>query len=141
VSIQLAVGVRVFVCSNLCFSGDLIALKRRHTKNLDLRREISDGLDRYQDGVLSLKVGIGCLQRLSLTESEAKGFVYDIFRKKVVPVQLFHAVTESYHATCGPDGRITAWGLHNCFTDYIKTLAPAPAFRATTRLGRFFSLR
>ncbi len=50
-SIQLAIGLRVFVCDNLMFSGDVIALKRRHTSKLDLGKEISEGLDRYQQGV------------------------------------------------------------------------------------------
>src|SRR2546428_682024 len=30
-SIQIAVGLRVFVCDNMAFAGDLIALKRKHT--------------------------------------------------------------------------------------------------------------
>ena len=36
-ALELAVGVRVFVCDNLAFAGDLIALKRKHTARFDLR--------------------------------------------------------------------------------------------------------
>jgi len=41
-------------------------------------------------------------------------------------------------ADCQPR---TAWGLHNAFTRAIREMAPAPAFAATTKLGRFFGLR
>jgi hypothetical protein len=34
----------------------------------------------------------------------------------------------------------TVWGLHNAFTRAIRQMAPAPAFQATTRLGKFFGL-
>ena len=39
-SLQLAVGMRVFVCDNLVFSGDLIALRRKHTRGLNLPRRL-----------------------------------------------------------------------------------------------------
>ncbi len=41
-------------------------------------------------------------------------------------------------ADCQPR---TAWGLHNAFTWAIREMALAPAFAATTKLGRFFGLR
>jgi hypothetical protein len=34
----------------------------------------------------------------------------------------------------------TAWGLMNAMTRAVKQMAPAPAFSATTRLGKFFGL-
>src|SRR5437762_590293 len=57
-SIQIAVGFRVFVCDNLVFSGDLIALRRKHTSGLDLPSEIARAIDRYQEGTLNLKRGV-----------------------------------------------------------------------------------
>ena len=41
-ALQLICGVRVFVCSNMAFSGDFLALKRKHTAGLSL-----DVLDDY----------------------------------------------------------------------------------------------
>src|SRR5439155_5486233 len=35
-ALEIAVGVKVFVCDNLAFSGDLIALRRKHTAKFDL---------------------------------------------------------------------------------------------------------
>src|SRR6266496_2793980 len=42
-ALQLAIGYRVFICDNMAFSGDLIALRRKHTSNLDLNREFPEG--------------------------------------------------------------------------------------------------
>lgn len=39
--IQIAIGARVIVCDNLLLSGELIALKRKHTAKLDLVEELT----------------------------------------------------------------------------------------------------
>src|SRR5262249_11154560 len=57
-ALQLAIGLKVLVCDNLCFAGDLIALKRKHTAGLDLPRELARALDRYQAGLLTLRAGM-----------------------------------------------------------------------------------
>ena len=140
-AISLAIGSRVTVCDNLVFAGDLIALRRRHTKYLDLTAELATGLDRYQTGMVALQDGIERLKATPVQTGEAKQLVYDIFRQKIVPLRLFSPVVESWHATT--DNHPQAhhlWTLHNAFTSHVKTLSPAPAFRATVRLGKFFSL-
>ena len=40
-SLQICAGLSVFVCDNLAFRGDLIALKRKHTSGLNLREELT----------------------------------------------------------------------------------------------------
>ncbi len=131
--------MRVLVCDNLCFSGDLIALKRKHTKHLELAQELAGALDRYQDGVSKLHNGVERLKATAISVDQAKVMVYDIFRQKIVPVRLFNPVTETLYATLRHQG-LNTWWVHNAFTTYTKTLPPRPAFRATLRLGKFFSL-
>ncbi len=48
-SIQLCAGLTVFVCDNMVFRGDLIALNRKHTAGLHLRTEINHAVLRFQD--------------------------------------------------------------------------------------------
>ena len=48
-SIQLCAGLSVFVCDNMVFRGDLIALNRKHTAGLHLRTEINHAILRFQD--------------------------------------------------------------------------------------------
>src|SRR5438128_11961008 len=48
-SIQLCAGLAVFVCDNLAFSGDMIALRRKHTSGLNLRVELAGAVLRFQE--------------------------------------------------------------------------------------------
>ena len=54
-ALQLAIGYRVFICDNMAFHGDLIALKRKHTANLDLHTEFATGIGRYVQGYQRLQ--------------------------------------------------------------------------------------
>ena len=142
-SIQIAVGFRVFVCDNLVFSGDLIALRRKHTSGLDLPREISQAMDRYEDGVLDLEREIGRLKDTAISDREAKEFIFDAFQQVILPVRFFRPVSDTYFRPL-PEGYglppRTLWTLHNVFTYHIRKLSPAAAFEATARLGRLFGL-
>ena len=140
-AVEIAVGVRVFVCDNLAFSGDLIALRRRHTARLDLTSEISLALDRYQHQLTALHTKIDDLKSLALTDPEAKTLILDAFREEIVPVRFLKPICSDYfRPTEGMTDVMprTRWALHNAFTRAIRQLPPVPAFRATTDLGRFF---
>jgi len=142
-SIQIAMGFRVFVCDNLVFSGDLIALRRKHTSGLDLQREIARSIDRYQEGVLTLERGIEQLRNSELVDSKAKELIFDVFDQAILPTRFFGAVSEAYFTPeesavdCLPR---SLWGLHNAITRQVRKLSPGPAFRTTARLGKLFGL-
>jgi hypothetical protein len=61
--------------------------------------------------------------------------IYDVFQQKICPLKLFHSVSHDWDVV---ENR-TAWSLHNAVTAHIKQLPPAPAFRATARLGKFMA--
>ncbi len=142
-SIQMAVGFRVFVCDNLAFSGDLIALKRKHTARLDLASEMVKALDRYQEGIIRLEAGIGRLKGTPVSDTRAKEILFDVFEKGILPVRFLKPVSATYFSSppeaIEADPR-TLWSLHNAVTRHIQHLPPAPAFQSTTRLGRLFGL-
>ena len=133
-AIQIAVGARVFVCDNMAFGGELIAV-RKHTSRLDLGEEMDRAMYKYMQGFRKLRDGIQIQKDTEIEEGRAKQLVYDIFQQKILPLQLFpyiaHGVATSKH--------MTAWQLNNLCTGNIKSLAPAPAFRCTARLGKFFA--
>lgn len=140
-ALEIAVGVKVFVCDNLAFSGDLIALRRKHTLGFDLNADVSRAIDRYQKHLLVLREQIDYLKDMSISDREAKVLIFEAFRHEILPVRFFHNVTEVYF---NPKVDMidviprTQWGLHNAFTRAIRDMAPAPAFAATTALGRLF---
>jgi hypothetical protein len=135
--IQIAVGARVFVCDNMSFLGELIHT-RRHTAKLDLGQELDGAMYRYMQGFRRLLDDINVQKETVMEERKAKTLIYDIFRQKILPVRLFHPIVEDYETRAKAEPP-TGWLLHNCCTAQIKTLAPAPAFRATARLGKFLA--
>lgn len=142
-SLQIAVGLRVFVCDNLVFSGDLIALRRRHTARLELSKEIAGAMDRYQEGALDLERGIARLKDLAVSEARAKGLVFDVFRQGILPLHFFRPVSKVYFDGLADEPTSearTLWFLYNVFTSQVRWMPPATAFRATIRLGRLFGL-
>jgi hypothetical protein len=133
-ALQLAIGRRIFLCDNMAFHGDLIALKRKHTGNLDLHKEFAEGIGRYVREYPKLQENINWWKERTVSKERGKQLIYDIFRQKLVPIRLFHPAVHDWEAT----EEKTMWRLHNCMTAHIKSLRPAPAFTATLKLSRFF---
>ena len=139
--IQMVSGFRVFVCDNLSFAGEIIALRRKHTKKLDLRAEIGEGIDRYQAGVLELSHGIDRMKNMPVNPVGAKEAIFDIFKSKIVPTRLFHPVVAEWQkVTAETGGYGTEWMLMNAVTEHIKVLRPGVAFDATRKLGEYFQV-
>ena len=136
-SLQLAIGFRVLVCMNMAFHGDLIALRRKHTGNLDLHTEFATGIGRYVNGYAKLQENIDWWKQRPVKKERGKQLIYDIFTQKIVPVRLFHPIVAMWEDAFRQEDD-TMWRLQNCFTAHIKTLKPAPAFTATLKLSRFF---
>lgn len=143
-ALEIAVGVTVFVCDNLSFSGDLIALRRKHTPRFDLNADISRAVDRYQTHLLQLQEKIAAIQATPISDLDGKAMIVDAFRHEILPIRFFKTVCETYYDP-SPDMTDvlprTRWGLHNAFTRCVRQMAPAPAFEATTALGAFFGLQ
>ena len=143
-ALEIAVGVKVFVCDNLAFSGDLIALRRKHTAKFDLNADISRAVDRYQAHLVALQRTITAAHEASISDEEAKGLIFEAFRYEILPIRYFKQVAEVFF---NPSAEMTdvqprtMWGLHNAFTRAVRQMAPAPAFETTTELGKFFGLR
>ena len=143
-ALEIAVGVKVFVCDNLAFSGDLIALRRKHTTKFDLNADISRAVDRYQAHLLVLQRSIAAIQETPVSDGEAKILIFDAFRQDILPIRYFKRVSETYFDPAAEMTDVqprTYRGLHNAFTRSVREMAPAPAFQATTDLGKFFGLR
>ncbi len=137
-SIQIAVGARVFVCDNLLFSGELIALARKHTRKLDLERELQGAVRRYEEHYGRLSEDIEDMQRRQLCLTEAKALIFNVFATKILPLRLFPQVSDAY--STGANGTVSVWELHNRCTSAMKKLSPAVRFKAHTKLGKFFGL-
>ena len=141
-SIQIAVGARVFVCSNMSFLAEMITV-RKHTSRLNLAEEMDKAMYRYQQGFKKLQDDIHVQQNTPVEHDRGKSLIYDIFRSGILPLRLFPSVSENWDTGFNPSGYVpvtpSAWHLHNACTAPIKEMPPSTAFRATARLAKFFA--
>jgi hypothetical protein len=140
-AIQIAIGARVVICDNLLMSGELIALKRKHTAGLDLVEELNAGVRRYELGYQQLGKGLERLKRETLITMEAREILYKVFAQNILPVKLFHPVARSFAQHVLTREPTTLWTLNNFFIDALKQLtSPSAAFKVSVKLGKFFAL-
>src|SRR5438477_10726594 len=95
-SIQICAGLSVFVCDNLVFRGDLIALNRKHTSGLELRSELSTAVLRFQEHFGHLTSEISSLKELPLTDAQAKAIIPDVFVQVILPSRFLPHASNRY---------------------------------------------
>ena len=141
ISIQLCAGLQVFVCSNLAFRGDLIALRRKHTSGLNLREELAAAVLRLQDHFGRLTSEIEVLKKRELPDIEAKAMIHDVFAKGMMPLRLLPAASQAYFESQLPafEPR-TMWSLHNAFTTAAKEMPMSTRLPAIQSVGKLFGM-
>jgi hypothetical protein len=140
-SIQICAGLAVFVCDNLAFRGDLIALKRKHTSGLNLRTELASAVLRFQEHFGRLVGEIETLKARELRDIEAKALMHDVFAEGLMPVRLLPAVSESYFEPKLADFEPrNAWSLHNAFTAVAKEMPMSTRLPAIQAVGKLFGM-
>jgi hypothetical protein len=140
-AIQICAGLAVFVCDNLAFRGDMIALRRKHTAGLQLGDELSRAVDRFQEHFRILASEIELLRERRLSIDDAKALMHDVFVQGVMPLRFLPDVARAYfqpeRAEFEPR---TAWSLHNAFTGVAKSMPLTTRLVATQELGRLFGM-
>src|SRR5713101_3916172 len=95
-ALEIAVGVKVLVCDNLAFSGELIALRRKHTTKFDLNADISRAVARYQAHLLALQRTIARAREDTISEEEAKCLIFEAFEDEILPIRYFKQVAQTF---------------------------------------------
>tara|TARA_R100000808_G_C2141273_1_gene149057 strand:- start:977 stop:1825 length:849 start_codon:yes stop_codon:yes gene_type:complete len=122
-SIGVAMGAQVFVCDNLCFSGDDLTFMRKHTLNAegDVKSKIGAVLQRSE--VVYQRIGREC--------EAMKGIGVDLNRGyELIGIAGGHGVITSHQQNIVyRDWRTprhedfaerNLWSLYNCFTEGLK---------------------
>ena len=140
-SIQICAGLNIFVCDNMVFRGDLIALNRKHTAGLHLRNEINHAILRFQDHFGRLTGEIANLKERSVSDADAKAILHDVFAKGILPIRLLPDASNLYFEPFVDEFRPrTAWSLHNAFTAVAKEMPITTRMPAIQELGRYFGM-
>ncbi len=138
----LTVGIRVFVCSNMAFSGDFTPVLAKHSKSFNLIDTLAVGVDRIQRNFEPMQRQIESWRQNQLTDSQAKLVLYSAFvdGNLDAPRSLLPEVHRLYFEPEYPEfSARTMWSLSNAFTSAFKKLDPIPQFKATAKLGEFLS--
>lgn len=148
-SIQICAGLRVFVCDNMCFNSDMVALKRKHTSGLNLFQELEEAVNKYERHFFKLKYEVENLKGRTISDDQAKAMIYDVvFKHKAISPRFGEAVGDEYfnprHAAFTPR---TAWSLHNAFTEVVKQIKAKEGasalnlqMEASQEIGKYFGL-
>jgi hypothetical protein len=140
-SIQMCAGLSVFVCDNMVFRGDLIALNRKHTSRLDLRTEVQQAVLRFQNHFGRLTGEIENLKVRELSDIAAKAIIHDVFASGVLPLRLLPEASHLYFEPPVDEFRPrNAWSLHNAFTGAAKVMPITTRMSAIQELGRLFGM-
>ena len=142
--LALTCGYRVFVCSNMAFSGDFTPVLAKHSKSFSLVDAISVGVDRMQRNFEPMRKQVEAWRQTELSDVSAKMIIYEAFIESEleVPKHLARRVHDNYFAPRHEEFRPrTMWSLSNAFTSAFKELEPLPQFRATAKLGQYLDAR
>jgi hypothetical protein len=138
--LSCTVGLRIFVCENLCFSGDYTPVLAKHSKNFSLEDSLAIGVDRMQRNFEPLKRQVEEWQARQLTAAAAKLIIYQAFIEDEldIPKHLARRVHQLYFEPVHPEfAPRTMWSLSNAFTSAFKELEPIPQYKATAKLAGF----
>src|SRR5713226_2416190 len=138
----LTVGIRVFVCSNMAFSGDFTPVLAKHTKSFNLIDTLAVGVERIQRNFEPMQRQVEDWRRTQISDDRAKLILYAAFvdGKLEAPRTLLADVHRQYFEPEYPEfSARTMWSLSNAFTSAFKRLDPIPQFKATAKLGAFLS--
>lgn len=140
--LSVTVGYRVFVCSNLAFSGDYAPVLAKHTKNFSIQNALSIGVDDMMRNFKPMVASVERWQQSQLSDVSAKIIIYRAFVEAELeaPRHLDRKVHDLYFDPQYDEFRPrTMWSLSNAFTSALKELEPIPAYRATAKLAGFLA--
>jgi hypothetical protein len=135
--LSCTVGVRVFVCENLAFSGDYTAVLAKHSKNFSLEDSLAIGVDRMQRNFEPMQRQV---EEWRSKQISTAAIIYQAFVESELdaPKHLARRVHDLYFRPTHPEFEPrTLWSLTNAFTSAFKELEPIPRFKATAKLACF----
>jgi hypothetical protein len=139
--LSIVVGLRIFVCSNLCFSGDFNVVLAKHSKNFSLRNSLSVGIDEAQRGFGPMQQRVTAWKQNLIGDNDARLSIFRAFVEDQLdaPKHLAREVWKNWltpaHEEFMPR---TSFSLQNAYTSAFKLLEPVPMYRATASLSSLF---
>lgn len=141
-ALGLTVGYRVFICDNLAFHGDFMAVSKKHSKHMNIQEIVAVGLDRAQRNFEPMKRDIDAWRNCDLSDITAKSIVYDAIIGGGIdaPKHIAKFVHQHYFAPAHQEFQPrNLWSLTNAFTSAFGELDPVPQMKAAASLQPFIA--
>jgi len=125
---RLVGGERVFVCSNLMFSGDF-SVKRKHTSQImeQLPELIDANIGSYLSRFVDREAEIARWKETEIGDQEAAYTIMEAIRNRAVISKQAERVYNEWREPRHPEFKDrTVWSLQNAFTEIQKTRAAEP---------------
>lgn len=139
----IVAGSRVFVCSNLAFSGE-ISYKRRHTRNGfdDFRRQIDEAIDRLPAFRSMESARFDSWMNFELRPEQADALVLAMFEGGHIGMRMFRPVMDELRNPTFDDfsGRLTVWSLFNRITTALRKRADERALKHASETSRIMRI-
>ena len=118
-SLGITAGTKVFVCENLCFSGDFLAM-RRHTSGLDIDELAFLAYKSVRAMIPRLKAleawQLG-LRNYALSDTHLKVLLVEIMTNNVIPASKFHQFNDLYTNVYRDN---SLFNLHESATEILR---------------------
>ena len=141
--LALTVGYRVFVCDNMAFHGDFTPVLAKHSKHFVLADALAIGLDRMQRNFEPMRKQVEGWREIQLTDDQAKTHHLPGVRRSRIGSAAASPSRRPRRSISIPNTRSSphapSGALTNAFTSALKVLDPVPQFKATAKLGQFFT--
>ena len=115
-------GSQVFVCDNMCFSGQVV-VKRKHTTNIlrDLPPMMIDAISGLGEAAEGMRNKYSFYEKSKITDAEANNILVEAAVEKVIAYSAIQPIHKEWMEPSHEEFRPrTAWSLHNAFTEIFR---------------------
>jgi len=139
-SVAIATGGKVFVCSNLCFSGDAVVVMRRHSKHVwdTLRSTVDDAIGRASMNYEAMDRHIRLMGEKPMTLDDGYSLLGRMAGHKILSSRQLTVATGDWRTPRHAEFEDrNAWSLYNCVTESLKKGDQGSMIGAHTRAHDF----
>lgn len=115
-------GERVFVCGNLCFSGEFTVAHKHTSRVMDhLPSMIDDGIREYCSRFIDREREIEWFKDRTISDDEVAGTIIESIKRRAIPVRMAEKVWDEYQTPTHDEfSPRTVWSLQNAYTQCDK---------------------
>jgi len=139
-AVGLTAGLNIRVCSNLCFSGEIV-VHRKHTSGIEVESLMGGVFDRLEASFIRLERNTDSLKIQAISIDDARRLIVVAAELKAIPSCDILAVLNEFRKPRHEEFKdLTKWSLLNAFTETAKKYSPPRFDLCQRKLSMIFKL-